>query len=323
MRQILRRAKAVYNIAADFTYDAKRYFTFSQSGRYDLGKEQLEARILQKAHSIEKGLSLPEVRPWFGKEALSELCARMSEYLARGFDVNDPIFRKGGAAIAAYRLHHGDRRLSLPAELRFIEQHAAEQADANAGGVMKLTAREVRARARGDFADVALSRHSVRMFAPGHVSDDEIREAVRLAQKSPSVCNRQSSSVAIVRSPRLKAAALEIQGGNRGFSEQISCLIVVSGTLSAFRDARERNQVWVDGGLFSMSLMFALHFQGLGCCPLNWSAERQRDRALRRLLRIPQEQAIIMLLAVGHLREEYEVASSPRRKIESAIRVIE
>lgn len=319
MKQQLRRIKAAFSIAADLLYDGRRYFQYSQSGRAQLGKRQLKGRMLAKAHSIEKGLSLPEVRSWFGKDALRELSSRMADYAARGFDLNDPVYLKGGAAAAAYVDLHERRGGKAPPELQFVYETAAGSCNPDVGGVRSLKANDVRSAARGDFAQLSLSRSSVRMFSQEEVAEDLIAEAVRLAQKSPSVCNRQSSRVYVVKEDHLREKALQIQGGNRGFGDQVKCLLVICGDYDVFRDSKERNQVWVDGGLFSMSLMYALHYLGLGSCALNWSAGRQKDKRLRAALGIPGNEGVIMLLAVGHLRDEYIVASSPRRNLDEVL----
>ena len=82
----------------------------------------------------------------------------------------------------------------------------------------------------------------------------------------------------------------------------------------------ERNQCWIDGGLFAMSLVLGLHAQGLGTCFLNWSKSSPRDRAMRALLKLPPEEVIIVLVAVGHLPDTLEVARSARPPLDSVRR---
>lgn len=319
MKEQLRRLKALYNIAGDAIYDASRFFTHSQSGRRSLGDSQLKARILAKAHSIEKGLSMPSVRPFFGQDALKELCARMADYTQRGLDVADPVYAKGRYAIAAYLDLHARLGQTLPENLAFIVPFAEAAIVPERGGAISRTADDVHQAAKGDFRQLVLSRHSVRTFSPAPVDRAVLEEAIALAQRSPSVCNRQSNRVYIVEDEATRVRALEIQGGNRGFGQEVGCLLVVTSTLAAFRDSKERNQGFVDGGLFSMTLMFALHHLGLGCCPLNWSAGRQKDRRLRALLGIPDSELVVVLLGVGHLKNEFLVASSPRRDASEVI----
>lgn len=322
MKAQLKRLKAVLEIVGDAAYDAGRFFRHSQSGRRDLNPAQLRGRMLAKAHSIEKGLSMPDVRPFFGRDALTELSRLMKTFEAQGLDRNDPAYLMGRHAVAAYLEHHRARGLQLPTELDFVHALSAERGSPELGGVHSVTAATLRAAGRGDFDSVVDSRHSIRSFNADPIDAATIERAVALAQKSPSVCNRQGCGVYVVGDPSLRKQALAVQGGNRGFGQEIGTLLVVTSDLSIFRDSKERNQGFVDGGLFAMTLMYAVHYLGLGCCPLNWSASRAKDRRLRHLLGIPDNELVILLLGVGNLKPSFEVASSPRRARGDVIRWI-
>jgi NADH-quinone oxidoreductase subunit A len=89
------------------------------------------------------------------------------------------------------------------------------------------------------------------------------------------------------------------QSGNRGFGHTASHVLVISADLRAFVFAHERNQCWVDGGLFSMSLVYAFHALGLGTCCLNWSVAREDDRRLRRAAGLADHENVVMMLAIA------------------------
>ena len=140
-----------------------------------------------------------------------------------------------------------------------------------------------------------------------------ITEAVEMARKTPSVCNRQGQRVHVFEDG---PGALRWQPGNKGFGHLASRALVVTADLQAFSGPGERNQPFVDGGMFAMSLLYALHAKGLGACPLAWSMRPREDRAMRRALGIPDEEAVIMFISVGHLPETLAVAQSHRMPIE-------
>ena len=75
------------------------------------------------------------------------------------------------------------------------------------------------------------------------------------------------------------------------------------------------NQVWVDAGLFAMSLLYGLQYKGLGACILHWSVEKKRDIQLRDLTGIKPEQTIICLIAIGQLHDTFKVPNSQRRDL--------
>jgi nitroreductase len=81
----------------------------------------------------------------------------------------------------------------------------------------------------------------------------------------------------------------------------------------------ERNQPWIETGMFAMSLIYALHAMGLGTCCLNWSVEPEKDEALKRDLDLPESFAIGMMIAVGALPDEILVAESRRVSLDQIL----
>jgi nitroreductase len=173
--------------------------------------------------------------------------------------------------------------------------------------------------AKGDYESLAMSRCSVRQFAEQPVDPSLVRDAVRIAQKCPSVCNRQTAHAWILQKKEFVQAVLRVQQGSKGFSQQVNTVIVVTSCLECFDGSKERNQGFIDGGLFAMSLMHALHYKGLAVCPLNWSSGRTKDRALRNTIPIPDSHIVVMLLAVGHYPKSFPVANSPRRNLDEVL----
>ncbi len=242
IKPYLRRLKALANIAADAAYDARRYFRFSQSGRSDLTENQIKGRLLQKAHSIEKGLAMSDVRAFFGKSPLQELDRLLLAYDAKGFAQDHVSRQKALSVLRAYRDHHVGRDLELPDDLDHLTRRAGD-ANGQPAGIKTIDRAALFEAAAGDLESVMKSRHSIRAFADAPVDPEAIQRAVALAQTSPSVCNRQSARVYVVRDPALKEQALKLQGGNRGFGHQLDSILVVTSDLGTFRDSRERNRV--------------------------------------------------------------------------------
>ena len=126
------------------------------------------------------------------------------------------------------------------------------------------------------------------------------------------MCNRQTWRVLICQSEHAKAAALSLQNGNKGFGHLASHVLIVASDRACFASIGERNQPWIEGGLYAMSLVYALHALGLGTCCLNWSVDNQRDAELKQALAIPASYAIAMMVAVGTLPDIIPVAESRR-----------
>jgi len=142
------------------------------------------------------------------------------------------------------------------------------------------------------------------------------------ALKSPRACNRESHRVYAAYDQELRDNLLSYHHGNRGFGHKLGAVLVVAVDVREFDMIGERNQPWIDGGLFAMSLVYASHAAGLGTCMLNWSEDCEHDQVLRNAFHIPDNEVIITFIGVGQLPEEFEVAASPAPKADDILSVI-
>lgn len=271
------------------------------------GITRARARIMFHAHAIEKGLSRSDFRAGFGKIAVPGLSREMNGWLAAGRDTGDQFFRAGASVMKVYFDRHDRlgvdvsdfRKLFQPAALDEIARSGAED-----GGVLTAHAlREALIEAGGapeaGFLDIIYGRRSIREFTGAPVADEDIRRAVQIAMQAPSVCNRQAARVHEFRDPRLIKAALDLQGGFSGYKMPPRLLLVTS-DLTAFLFATERNQAYIDGGLFMMTLLLGLQRVGLGSCSLNTAMGPERESQIRKILSIPEDEVFISFVATGH-----------------------
>lgn len=315
-KERLRNLAFFLKLSHSYGYELRRFFRHSSRSGKKLTRDQMIARLFQKAHSIEKGLAMIEVRPAFGRPAWSELKDLLRKARDMGLDRRHPAMVMVESCIVNYVDFHQRLNVDLPNELKWLDQEYKLLKSTSSPSTIVVERAAVQTAAQGNFRELLAARHSFRMFGDGEVDERLLLDAIELATCSPSVCNRQSSKVYAIRDTKLIARCLEIQGGNRGFGEGVKALLIVTGNLEAFRGARERYQVWIDGGLFSMNLLNGLAFVGLAACPLNWSAEVKQDKQLRRILPIGRSENVIMMVGVGNLREESRVARSPRRNLQ-------
>lgn len=318
----MRYALSVLKLLKNVMLDGLRYARHANHPAKVLNPFQIEARLLQKAHSIEKGLAMPQPRFGFGKAALAELRTLWQQADQAGLPAGSTGRRMASASMHAYLRFHDAAGQTLPDDLAFVRQLAQACGPSTMASTLTLSADDFRDGGRGDFEALTRVRHSFRMFSHQDVDQRTVEAAVRLATRSPSVCNRQAARVYFMKRSDTMREVLSVQGGNRGFADEIPVLLVVTADLSVFRGSRERYQAWIDGGLFSMCLLHALTFEGLGSCPLNWSADHDQDRRLRQVVPIPEHETVIMLIAVGHVRRESTVAASPRKSLEDVFRVV-
>lgn len=183
-------------------------------------------------------------------------------------------------------------------------------------GAKKYGSKEFQKGILGNPEEFFFSRYSLREFSPSVVDEETIRRVVALAMKTPSVCNRQPWHIYHTAEAAVIEKALKYQAGNRGFGEKIPNLMIISTDLNAFMPGEEHYQHWIDGGLFSMSLIYALHSLGVASCCLNWSQSPHNDKLLRSVIDIKANHTVIMMLAFGFPCLENKVCVSARRPID-------
>jgi len=321
LRTALKAIRNCPEVAGDLLYDSLRYLRHSSTFYYGTRDNRL-SRITAMYHSVERGLALPAPTPGFGAQNIAHLVEAIEEYVRRfGMDAS---LNPAAGALDAYlkfnRLSNTDppNRAGIERTLRLLEPIRSEEGD---GGTLGISRDSIHAATANVSADFFLKRYSIRQYSDKEVSQADIDAAIIMAQKTPAVCNRQECRVHVIHDKALILKALAIQG-SRGFNDQINKLLVITNRLTAFYGMGERNQCWIDGGMFAMGLALALHSRGLGTCCLNWSKSAAPDRALRRLLKLQPAEVVITLMAVGHLPANLLVARSVRRPLASARRHI-
>lgn len=297
MWSAVQRVKVISQLAlVEFRADQARYRRHGQrleSATITLTRTQLDGQLTRDYHRIEKGLALPSPRRPFGAD------------IAERMDVLIPIAQRV-APDAAY-LH-----AAVTARDALRRWNERGEIDDEVAPVAPPTTHA---------ADLALafeSRHSVRNFSAEPVSKADLDEAIRIAAYSPSVCNREPWQVRLYEGSDVQRM-LKYQNGNRGFADTVPVLALVSVELGHFEGVGERNQAWIEGGVFSSTLVWVLHTLGLGSCMLNLSLPTNQADALRAAADMPASEIPIMMIAIGHPTDGHRFARSPRRTTDELI----
>ncbi|MDP3405219.1 MAG: nitroreductase family protein [Brevundimonas sp.] len=310
---IKRAGRSVLNelrLIAAYCYDYRRFSSLSGMSKKYKNDVSRGALITKYYHMIEKGLALPEPRYGFGRQAFHDLCLMLKCAILD--DVCHHEVQLAVDALAGYRDFNIGGGVENPP---WIDETIAL---AKTRGIA-IAGHPTMERGRGaidpaDHLGFIISRGSVRNFADQLVPTDVLERAVQAAQAAPCVCNRQASKVYFVTEPELKRKVLACQNGNRGFGETTPVVAIITVDQAQFVEASERYQGWIDGGMFAMNLLLGIHALGYGACALNWSALPAQDRSLRRLGLYPCSENVVMLVAIGALKQSYKIARSARYK---------
>jgi len=315
MKRFLKRCKKWLFFQKETYLDGARFLSSTPwAGRIPVHSlAQLESDIVRRYHVIEKGLSMPDFRPRFGKDTVSELVALLGQWDRRpdtsGGDTQQIIAARN--TVESYRLMH--QKLGIDVSDLIGDGFCCD--DYSLGGVKAY--RQLAKEVACHFDEIIRTRVSVRAFdASRDVPQELIRQSISQAICAPSVCNRQTWRVHQYTGAEAQKI-LKLQSGNRGFGHTVPCVLVVTSDLRYFTGTAERYQAWIDGGMFAMLLLLALHAQGLGAVALNWSVLNKRDVQLRMQGNIPGHERVIMLIGCGYPAEGISVPKSHRRAVES------
>lgn len=275
----------------------------------------LEGAVIRQYHVVEKGLAMPEFRPGFGMSTVRSLIKDLEDWKGLELPRNEQ-FAAGQAVLRAYRDRHAEIGFDLEGLFDGIDLGGA--CESGTGGARPFEA--LPSDFREAFEHVCRSRASVRTFDPQRVPGrEQILEAIALASRAPSVCNRQTARAHVYTGADIPKL-LKFQNGNRGFGHRVPLLFVVTSDLRLFTGVDERYQGWIDGGMFAMLLLLALHAQGLGAVALNWSVKNRSDVGLREAGEIPSYERIIMLIGCGYPEQGALVPISQRRPADQIAR---
>ncbi len=296
-------------------YDYVRYIKFGGWKNKKLSNDN-DSYVLKAFHSIEKSLSSTEKdseRGW------GNLC-NLSKYLMDVSKVRKFTYIENEAIRVINKFYFSNIESSK--SLLFKEKYhtlIVDEIQSEDVGSRELFKEYFLDNGVNDPRKLFYSRYTIRDFSKEVVDIKTINSAISLAMKTPSACNRQAWSINVVQDESVLNQVLDIQNGNSSFREQISTVLVISSDISSFVSGNERYQHWIDGGMFSMGLVMAFHSIGVGSCCLNWSQMPDKDKLLKKILRLDERYSPVMLLAVGNYKDKTTVCVSPRKEINEIV----
>jgi nitroreductase len=315
------KVTTAWGLFTNYAYDFRRFRNASFINGVRT-RENRRAHIHLLAHMLEYGMSLTDPRSGFGMDKVRLLAAETAQYMADyGPDDTSDVGVSVLAAYIAFNAGTASDVSEAQAILDELLEAGGNRSRPLVGGSEHVTSDDITRSSGIDFLSFMNARHSVRQYEKGAAVDPaKIERAVQAAMQSPSSCNRQTCRVYAFTEPTSIAKVLLHHSGNRGFGDQLGGVFIVAVDLAHWNTIGERNQCWVDGGMFAMTLALGLHAEGLGTCMLNWSAERDQDQMLRRCVGIPDNEVVITLIGFGHMRADFKVPVSRRKPLSLVLR---
>lgn len=287
----------------------------------DYCQKNIDAWMLFCAHVLEKAMSRVDFEEGHNIFRLEQLSDMIKEYEAKSFGENSFPYRYALSSIKEYILLHEKNGFSVE-KIKNILGDVYEKSlngKNNLSGYKILTKEDKNQNSSINFEELQNGRYSVREFSSKKVDGNTIKKAVQLATKAPSVCNRQPVKVINITNSNKIKKILKIQGGFGGY-ELPPSLLLITADVRSYVGENERNQGFIDGGSFAMSLLLSLEYYGLAACPLHTMFGPETDQEIKKILDISTPEYLIMFVAVGHFNDRNKVAVSSRYKVEEIMR---
>ena len=235
----------------DFLRPIKNYLDTNKINRYDkitflkgycpnvvnATQEQLGSHLLLHSHALEKSMSRSKFEINRGKTVLIKLRRALDEYEKKNFNKDYFAFKYACSAVFEYvELYKKNN-----ADLAFLENILGEKwisikkPKKQLAGFLQINREEKENNNKKSFDKIITNRYSIREFDDSPIDVDKIKGAIKLAQKTPSVCNRQAGNVYVVTNKsKIKNAT----------SGQILCDYNLTFVIMIKHDGLTFNKIW-------------------------------------------------------------------------------
>ncbi|MDD3078911.1 MAG: nitroreductase family protein [Paludibacter sp.] len=306
------------NILRESYSFCKQLVKYNGSVNTNKNIKKMQYTLLRENHVIEKGMSMKNPRKGFGQKKVKALILRLSEYTDKYYATDKEFLLHPISTIHQYieytKANNVEiREIEILYNLLLDKTNYKESELFHSTGIKKAYKKEILKNCNTTFESLLKSRHSIRYFDSKSPSQSLIEKALNLAQLTPSACNRQAWHTHTFWNDKSIDLAKE-QGGCKGFENEIKCSILVTADMNAFL-SYEIHQAYIDGGLYAMNLINALHSLGLGTIPLSCGFYDYKLNNIKKKFDIPSNESLIVLIGIGNLKDEFNVAESSRKPI--------
>lgn len=267
------------------------------------------AELMVANHVLEKGITMPGRRFGFGYERVRGIIARCRKYI-REYTPNHIEIQSAIDILNQYYKIHAEGMFTLPDDIVTGIKELSKHKIYDTNPCFETTKSEYFA-PTDNFKDFAHSRHSVRWYSDEKIPDESLINAIHLAQTAPSACNRQGIRVYIVTSKEKKEEVLKLQNGNRGFGHLADRILLITADMG-FWKCSQKTSAFLDAGIFTMNLLYALHYYEICACTLNAHLTIKKKSHLRKIVGYSNSELPVVFISIGNAPEKFMVTGSQR-----------
>ena len=304
--QFVDSAKLLYCFFADFHFYVKHSLINPV-----ITQDKSNAQIMLFMHALEKGMSFPSTRI-FGEEKAVRLTRLLDKHIEQ-YGLNKVCF-------VAINILSEYLKAPCSTRNREVRNRICDFSERNKnsisypppiGGTKMIS--EPSSFDKKIIEEFYASRASVREYSDVPVTDDEIKQACRIASYTPSACNRQASRIHVFRDKNVMRKLLDNQLGAQGWCDNASILICVTVNCNYFGGNYERYQALIDGGLYAMNFVMGLHLNHIASCFKMFIRTPQREKEFKKIAKIPQCEIPVVLILGGHYKSGIVISPKSER----------
>ena len=240
----------------EYLYDINFFMSYRMFASLDNKGNGLGYNIIFNTHTLEKGLSHFDLRPFGEKkiEALIDLLKKQQNFknYERLFS-----FINGINSLREYKKVYEEHKWIYKKEYKEVSKFLKEYENIKSQktGAYILTKEELKNDYDIDYSKFIKSRHSTRNYKNMPLKMEDIKSAIDMAKYSPSPCNRQYIKVHYYPKGKMRQNVIDYSIGKGGlYLEGVNTFIITFDTNGLSGDG-ERNQGYFNAGLFATNFV--------------------------------------------------------------------
>lgn len=307
LRAIFNKLKLFYYYFNDFNRFSKNAIGMNITNSYT----NMQGLLVLYYHSIEKGLSHQKIKFGFGKNIINEFIDILLLYEKSNYSKEDFNYKVSISVLNKYIQFHLDNGFDIYnkyEKLRLIKFNG----NLDLGGTKIIEKDHFKNIDMLGFEEFSKKRVSIRDYSSETIDLTKINDALSIAMSTPSVCNRQMWQVYVITAKDKIEDILILHGGMRGHAENIGALIILTIKIGLLSHPEERNQGFIDGGLYLMNIIYALTNVGYATCILNAALKLSIEQKIRKIIGIEEDRILISFISIGNLNSTNLLTKSER-----------
>lgn len=275
--------------------------------------------LMVVSHVLEKGITMPNRRLGFGFERVRHIIISC-QYAIQCYSENHIEIQSTLKDLEQYIQIHQEADYSLPVDIVDGINKLMKFKRIDTKNCYSISADQY-FNSTSNFKEFAFSRHSVRWYDNKNIDHNTIHDVIELAKTAPSACNRQSTKVYVIENAEKKKLILELQNGNRGFGDKANKILLLTSDMR-YWNYKYRTSAYLDTGIFTMNLLYALHYYKICACTLNAHLSKKQRKELKKIVGYSKSEMPVVFISIGYAPPSFMVAGSQRLETDRLFTIV-